>query len=259
VTRLRIAIALLAAVIATPAAFAAPVFAGPVNPDLLPDLQMAPLFNLYVSTTPGGSKRLRFGTLVNNVGDGAIEVRGKRRVGNEMTRVVQYVYRGDGTGHAILKPNATLHYSGDGHDHFHIERFIRTTLKPMPGNPASIKERRGRKLGFCLVDTLKLYTNVPPNATANPAYFGCGNSTSQHVRMGISVGWGDVYTPELAFQAIDVTNLPAGAYKICATVNPAGLWTEKGSNSANNSYWLELNLDAANNQVSTTGSGDTPC
>jgi hypothetical protein len=259
VTRLRITIALLAAVIATPATFAAPVFAGPANPDLLPDLQMAPLFNLYMSTTTAGRKRLRFGTLVNNVGDGAIEVRGKRRVGKEMTRVVQFVYRGDGTGHGILKPNATLHYSGDGHDHFHIERFIRTTLKPMPGNPVGSKVRRGRKIGFCLVDTVRMFNNVPPNATSNPAYFGCGNSRSQHVQMGISVGWGDVYTPELAFQAIDVTGLPAGAYKICATVNPAGLWTEKASNSANNSYWLELNMDAANDEVEVTGSGDTPC
>ena len=101
--------------------------------------------------------------------------------------------------------------------------------------------------------------NVPPNATSNPAYFGCGNSSSQNVRIGISVGWGDVYTPELAFQAIDASGLPAGAYKICATVNPSGLWNEKGSHSANNSYWMEVTLDAANNDVSVTGSGDTPC
>ena len=258
-TRFRIAIALLAAVIAMPATFAAPAFAGTPSPDLLPDLQMAPLFNLYVSTTPGGKKRLRFGTLVNNVGDGAIEVRGRKRVGNEMTRVVQFVYRGDGTGHAILKPDARMHYSGDGHDHFHIERFIRTTLKSMPGNPGGTKERRGRKIGFCLVDSLQMHSNVPPNAASTPAYFGCGNSLSQYVQMGISVGWGDVYTPELAFQAIDVTDLPAGSYKICARVNPGGLWTEKGGNFANNSYWLELSLDAANNDVEVTGSGSTPC
>lgn len=258
-TRLRMAVALLAAMMAMPAAFATPVFAGSANPDLLPDLQMAPLFDLYVSTTQAGRKRLRFGTLVNNVGDGAIEVRGKKRHGDEMTRVVQFVYRGDGTGHAILKPNARLHYSGDGHDHFHIERFIRTTLKSMPGNPSASRERRGRKIGFCLVDTVQMQTNVPPNSTSNRAYFGCGNSSSQFVKMGISVGWGDVYRPELAFQAIDVTGLPAGAYKICATVNPSGIWTEKGSNSANNSYWMELSLDAANDQVAVTGSGDTPC
>ena len=59
-TRLQIAIALLAALIAMPTAFAAPVFAGPVNPDLLPDLTMAPLFNVYVSTTPGGRQASAF-------------------------------------------------------------------------------------------------------------------------------------------------------------------------------------------------------
>ena len=51
---------------------------------------MAPLFGLTVNTTTHGNKRLRFGTIVYNVGDGPMEVRGKNRSGLEMTRVRQW-------------------------------------------------------------------------------------------------------------------------------------------------------------------------
>ena len=77
--------------------------------------------------------------------------------------------------------------------------------------------------------------------------------------MGISLGWGDTYTPNLAFQAIDVTDLPVGSYRLCATVNANSMWTEKADNHANNSYWMDLEIDAANNQLTPTSSGTTPC
>lgn len=255
-TRIRLGIAFLVAILATPAAFAAPVLAARTN--LLPDLQMAPLFSVQLSTTGGGNRRLRFGTIVYNVGDGPMEVRARKRVGNELKHVEQWLTRSDGSRHGVLKPDARVFYSGDGHDHFHISRFITARLKPLPGNPAG-GERRGRKIGFCLVDTLRMEANIPPNATPVPAYFGCGDIHSQHVRMGISVGWGDVYGPYLAFQAVDVTNLPAGSYRLCATVNSKSLWTEKGNNHANNSYWMDIELDVAGDTVSVTDAGATSC
>jgi hypothetical protein len=253
----RFVMAFLIAAVAAPAAMVTPAAAGSPVSDLLPDLKMAPLFNPYVSTTPGGKKRLRFGTLVQNVGDGALEVRGKRRVGDEMTRVVQVVYRSDNTTRRIVKPTARFFYAGDGHDHFHLERFIVSRLTPMPGTGGA--ERRGRKIGFCLVDSTKMNSDVPPNQAQFPHYFGCGSSSSQSVMTGISVGWGDIYGPELAFQAIDVTGLPAGNYRLCATVNKAALWTEKNNNASNNQYWMELALNPATNSVSVTNEGSSAC
>ena len=76
--------------------------------------------------------------------------------------------------------------------------------------------------------------------------------------MGISVGWGDVYAPDTAYQSIDVTQVHAGSYQICATVNPRGIWTEKGPNYANNSYWMHMELDPAGDSLVVTNSGNTP-
>jgi Lysyl oxidase len=251
-TRLRLAIAVMAASLLVPGV-ALPVAAGE-SADLLPDLEMAPIFGLQL-TTKNGRKRVRFGTIVNNVGDGPMEVIAKSRSGREMRRISQRFYRPDGTSYGIRKPSSAF-YAGDGHDHWHIERFIDVALTPLPGTVS--EPRYLRKIGFCLVDLLR-NPNWAPEDIADGTYFSCGSSGSQRVRMGISVGWGDVYAPDTAFQTIDVTQVPAGSYQICATVNPHGIWTEKGTNYANNSYWMHMELDPANNELMVTNSGNTPC
>jgi len=162
---------------------------------------------------------------VFNVGDGPIEVRGRARKGDEMTRIRQWIYRSDGTSRGVLKPDAEIFYARDGHDHFHVARFIVVRLRPNPGTVAS----------------------------------DCGWQQSCRVTLGVSVGWGDYYPPEFTFQSIDASGLPQGSYRICATVNPKGIWTEKNNNFANNSYWMDLDLNVASNQLTVTGTGETAC
>lgn len=251
-TRLRLLIALLATTLSMPAAFASPALAAPN--DLLPDLQMAPIYGVQL-TTKSGRKRLRFGTIVYNVGDGAIEVQGRKRVGNEMSRVSQWIYRADGSRREVVKPDARMIYSGDGHDHYHVARFIVARLTRTDG---SADERPLRKIGFCLVDLLPM-PGRDPGEIVDAAYRSCGSTKSIRVRMGISVGWGDDYAPDRPYQSIDVTKLPAGSYRLCATVNPKGIWTEEDNDRANNSYWLDVELDAANNDMTVIGGGSTAC
>lgn len=255
--RAQASIALAAVALLAPLAQAAPAVAA--APDLLPDMRMAPVYSLQLTTGANGRKKLRFGTISFNVGDGPLEVRARNRAGNEMQRIVQWVYRSDGTGHGVLKPDARMFYSGDGHDHWHVARFIVVRLKPTPAS-AGGTDRRIRKIGFCLVDSTALTgSDLPPNAAASPVYGNCGTIESNRVRVGVSVGWGDNYPPEFAHQAIDVTGLPPGTYRLCATVNPRGIWTEKNNNHANNSSWMDLNLDVASNALTVTETGQTPC
>ena len=252
----RAAIALAVAGLLTPVAEASPALAGPT--DLLPDLQMAPIYSLQLKTSAAGRKRLRFGTVVQNVGDGPIEVRASDRNGREMQTIVQSIHASDGSARALAKPDARAFYSGDNHDHFHIARFIVARLTPLPGNTATTV-RKYRKIGFCLVDTSAMTSDQPPNAAPSRSYLGCGTRSSESVRMGISVGWVDVYAPELKRQSIDVTDLPTGDYRLCVTVNRKGLWTERGDNRSNNSYWLEMALDVAADRLSVIATGSTPC
>ena len=154
-----------------------------------------------------------------------------------------------------MTKNVRVSYEDDGHNHFHIRKFIVATLTRLDG-PADT--RRLRKIGFCLVDTLKRSPEVPGGA-ANPRYFGCGTRYSTSVTTGISNGWGDIYSPNTRYQQIDVTGLPAGSYQLCVTVNPLGAWTEKNGVSDNNTYWFTLNLNPAAATVAPTAEGEGAC
>ena len=254
----RAGIALAAALLMAPTGLTAPAKAAT---NLLPDMMMAPIYDIQLTTSARGRTKLRFGTVAFNVGDGPMEVRAGRRDGRYMTEIAQWLYRSDGTGHAVPKPDATVFFRGDGHDHWHVERFFSVRLSPR-GNLRDDQtlRRRIRKIGFCLVDSRSLGGAArPPNAADRPSYFVCGDAGSRRIKIGVSVGWGDDYPPDFVFQSINVSGLPQGQYRLCATVNPRGLWTEKDDNRANNSHWLDLDLDVARMKVAITGSGDTRC
>jgi hypothetical protein len=250
-TRNRFGTALFVALLLTPLLTVTPVSAR--TGDRFPDLEMAPLNQLALATVEG-HKAIRFMTIVYNVGDGPMQMRAKRRVGNELKRVFQIITNQDGTTRRIRKYGAQVFYSGDGHDHFHIARFNVVRLTPAPGNTYTMTERRLRKIGFCLVDSIRK-SPAPPNQAPSPSFYSCGYSGSTFVRTGISVGWGDIYSPSTAFQDIDVSGLPDGNYRLCATVNPLGVWTEKGKNYANNSTWTDVHMDQANNVLEKINEG----
>lgn len=254
--RVRAGIALAALMLMSPTGLASPALGAS---DLLPDMKMAPIYGIQVATTANGHKKLRFGTVAFNVGDAALEVRARNRSRGELLDVFQWVYRSDGTGRSLPKSKARVFYTGDGHDHWHVERFMVMRLTPNPGTATS-SVRRIRKIGFCLVDSMRITASQrPPNASEFPVYGNCGVRASKRITVGVSVGWGDNYPPEFAFQAIPVDGLPAGSYRLCATVNPRGLWTEKNNNFSNNSYWLDIDLDVANDDVTVTDGGATAC
>jgi hypothetical protein len=250
----RLVVTLVAAFLVGPTLLPSSVLAS--SADLLPDLQMAQPYSVQVTTADSGRKKLRFGTIAYNVGDGAIEVRAGDRNGREMHNIRQWIHRSDGSGRAVAKPDARVFYSGDGHDHWHVARFIVVRLTSLE-TPDT--QRRIRKIGFCLLDSVSMGAERPPNSPSGPVYVSCGTLQNTKIKVGVSVGFGDNYPPDFAHQAIDVTGLPAGTYRLCATVNPHGIWTEKGNNFSNNSYWMDINLDVASNDVTVTGSGATPC
>ena len=77
--------------------------------------------------------------------------------------------------------------------------------------------------------------------------------------MGISPGWGDDYKPFFNHQWIDIVGLETGTYRMCATVNGTGMWQEKNQNLANNSAWLDLEIDSDGPSLSVVASGDSDC
>jgi hypothetical protein len=236
--------------------------------ELLPDLKMGDIYSIRLEQSRAGRPRLRFGTIVWNVGDGPLEVRAAAREGDVMRDLVQRISMRGGAATTYAPPEAEAFYAGDGHDHWHIKAFITISLYARSASPEdpvvgpTVSERGLRKIGFCLTDLVRAPATLRPANAAPRIGFpvsGCGTRRSQEVRMGISPGWGDDYKPFFNHQWIDIAGLVPGTYRMCATVNSTGLWREKDDNLANNSSWLDLEISGERPSFRVVASGDTDC
>jgi hypothetical protein len=228
---------------------------GDTPDDLLPDLELMPIYGVTLRTTNTGRKRIRFGTRAANIGAGPLEVRGRARNQKRMTEIYQFIYSAQGGGREIAQPDSTMFWAGDGHNHWHVDRFVSVEFYKV----GATQTRRIRKIGFCLMDSLRSSQKVP-NTPEVRGYGpgGCGNKVQmESLQMGISVGWADDYPPMIRFQWIDITGLPRGVYRLCARVNPLGRWLE--SNAENNYYWQDVWVNRGLTQFQLRGSGRTAC
>jgi putative cell wall-binding protein len=236
------ALVLAAAVIPPPAAVAAT--------DKLPDLRMAPLTGFYTQTV-GGVRRLRFTTIMTNEGAGALEVRGNRaNLGEQHLQTAQRIFDTAG-GSRGVGSRALMEYARDGHDHWHIQGVM---LYQMWADSGVV--RRGTKVGFCFLDSRRWILSLPgaPQSQVYPEHL-CGDSGDLSNRMGLSVGWGDEYPANFAFQWIDITGMPAGDYVVQARADEQNWYLE--SNEANNCAWARVRVAASNGSVAILSSGRT--
>ena len=255
---------LLALLLVASTVGAAPAAAAPG--DLLPDLKMGDIYNIRLEESRGGRLRLRFGTIVWNVGDGPLQVEGSDRDGDVMRNLVQRISGRGGADRTYAPVGAQAFYSGDGHNHWHINAFITISLFSKDTgeavDPVALADRGLRKIGFCLTDLVRAPASLRPSNAASRIGFpviGCGTRASQEFTMGISPGYGDDYKPFFNHQWIDVVGLETGTYRMCATVNSTGMWQEKDQNLANNSSWLDVGIDAERSRMTVVASDDTDC
>lgn len=238
--RVALAIALLVTTLA-----ARPVAAAT---DRLPDLRMASLTSMYTETA-GGERRLRFPAIMTNEGSGPLEVRGTRANLDEAhLRTRQAIYNTDG-GVRTVDNRALMEYAADGHDHWHIQGVMLYQLWSDSG-----VVRRGTKVGFCFLDSRRYNLSLPgaPQSQVYPEST-CGDQGDLTNRMGLSVGWGDEYPADFAFQWIDITTLPAGEYTVQARADEQNWYVE--SNETNNCAWARVRIAATNGLVSVISGG----
>lgn len=201
--------------------------------DLLPDLGMKPVRDVQIQNTQDGQRLLRFATVIVNVGAGSFELHGQRpdTTITDMT-TTQRIFNDDG-GHRDRPTAATLFYSGDGHDHWHVrnledyELFRKSDGQLVGTSP---------KNGFCF------FGNERHGATGDSSYTGCARNQPQalQVTMGLSRGWGDLYGPFIYGQFIDITDLPDGEYRLKVTADGADWFLEE--DETNNFTWADLQI-----------------
>ena len=242
---LRMALALVLVGVSPPAS--TPAAAGT---DRLPDLRMAPLSN-FSTELSGGERRLRFRTIMTNEGSGPLEVRGRRdNLSQPHLRTQQAIH--DGSGNVRLADSrALMEYAVDGHDHWHIQGVMLYQMWSADG-----AVRRGTKVGFCFLDSYR-YDLSLPGAPQSPVYPErvCGDRGDLTNRMGLSVGWGDDYPANFAYQWIDISTLAPGDYTVQARADEQNWYLE--SNESNNCAYARVRITATNGPVQVLGSGRT--
>jgi hypothetical protein len=201
-------------VASTPLGFPFPVDAGTPN-------------SCYVDETfaTHATRCLRFTSEVDNVGAGPLTLRIKWADASSVPpsaamipgecQAQQVVRRTDGSITHRAAGGCTWHWQ---HGHFHYLNFVEFTLhKVSPdgyfgfGSPGPNGPRDYVGQPDC---------NVPAvTSTAPPQTW---------VTMGVSPGWGDIYTWDTPSQFIDITKTPPGVYDIVSTTNPAKKLTVAG-------------------------------
>ena len=192
--------------------------------EVLPDLAMAPLGDFRIQWV-NGRKLLRFTAMMVNGGAGHFEVRGRRDSTSEPMVIRQVIFQNSSHSSPTarqIRTNAVAKYSGDGHNHWHVQEMMRYDLW------GTTRRLRGAKVGFCFLDSDVWYSGAPG---FGPSYYrGAWCSSDPNAlsnRMGISIGWGDEYEWFLAYQWVDITGLPNGTYTLRGMVDPYGFFLEQ--------------------------------
>jgi hypothetical protein len=249
--RLRRAAVLLIAVTLLVVGLAAP---GPAAADhgvdaQAPDLGMAPLTDFSVQKRPKGQRWLRFSAVIVNVGPGPFQAYGHADAGGELSVDQQFrTTSGTIANHAT---DATMYWSGDGHNHWHVRDLEQYVLEGQNGKTRLY----GEKHGFCFWDNYR-YDTTLPDYPSDAFYTGsnsCRTLTDGTVLMGLSIGWGDRYPATIVDQYINISGLPAGEYTVTATADWANWFAESDEN--NNSTTARIRISKNGVTVLDPGSG----
>jgi hypothetical protein len=228
----------------------------PVGRPVLPDLSPKPQLNVIVQRV-GAKWRIRFDTVLVNVGKGDFILRATRMVGATWHAEQDIPYSGSGARRVSVP--ARLVWGGDGHNHWHIARIAAVELVPLDAKRRPVRSSPSladHKAGFCFYD----HTHELPRGRGEATYSAksCGKRDAVVVGMGLSEGWNDTYTMDLPGQSIDVTQLPNGNYRLYTVVDEQR-WFREASRK-NNRTWIDIKLFKTANGLaaSTIGTGPTP-
>ena len=240
----------------------------PLEADALPDFfpTLSGSFSID-QTTQSGRSLLRFGTQVNNQGEGpAVLVSGRPGVdpipsGAPITswvnpdgsqNVLQAVYKFNGSSFSLSRYDIAGRFLfHDSHGHLHYEGYASyRLLHNNGGQPGGVVQRPdgrgsvGAKTGFCLINILSSFTmeNGQDSSTL-PGYNRPGQpNTGCGLLQGVHVGRADVYSAGLTAQWLDVTGVPNGNYFFEITLDYLGSIAE--TNETNNTKVFPVNINA---------------
>jgi hypothetical protein len=223
-----------------------------------PDLTLAATMDLKVITLRDGRQQLRFTSAVVNLGQGPLVVAGRRPAPGQPWEVVQQFIGPDGSVEREIPVNVQPVWGGDGHNHWHVPDVARYRLLRLDDGGVVA---RNHKIGFCFYDN-KVFRSLPetPQYPGFPDDTGCahGDPEATSFRMGLSVGFADIYRWRVPGQSIDITGLPGGRYRLEGRANgDDALYQTAGTNHLG---WVDFRLirDHRTARVEILGYSPTP-
>jgi Ca-dependent carbohydrate-binding module xylan-binding/Lysyl oxidase/Fibronectin type III domain len=186
---------------------------------LLPDLVQQPPTQLGVVQS-SASWRLGFNSAVENHGAGPLMINGHRPDTSSSMVADQTVKMSDGSQQNYPGIGSMIFYVP--HNHWHYLGFDHYELRKASDYSFVAPDQ---KMGFCLGDRYTPNANgtrtEPPTVAGPYTSTDClpGNTSALSVSEGMSVGYGDDYSPQLEGQYIDITGVPPGQYVVVHRVN----------------------------------------
>lgn len=204
----------------------------------LPDLDQRPPTDLQIVKL-GPTWALGFTSAVENLGDGALLIRGLRRERERLMRADQVVEFADGRKLVAPEIGRLKYEPHPPHFHWHLQPFEAYTLRSVVRPSVSVRDR---KSGFCLIDrygnaVLPAPRVAPPRFTSNCA---TGQPNARTVLEGSSPGYRDRYPAFFHGQDVVVSGLSAGVYVLSHQANPLRALREK--RYTNNAASVRLRL-----------------
>ncbi|MGI8511020.1 MAG: hypothetical protein ACR2NH_00135 [Solirubrobacteraceae bacterium] len=207
-----------------------------------PDLRMGAPTDLYAQI---GRRRtvLRAANRLQNVGDGPMELRGRRKRPLRAFRMdVTQAIRKSGRGYLLRKTGGELFFKPVPGQYRYWKFVDAASLEIWSldddGKPKKMV-RRSPKQVYCLRDLLRM-ADPPRGAPGGRVYPGCNQDPDKRrVTLGTSVGWVDRYPAQYYQQYVDVTGLK-GRFAYVMTADPKNHLAE--SDEANNSSSVVVTL-----------------
>ena len=174
-----------------------------------PDFVMRRPYGLYTDRlTKAGSTVLRAGNVIDSIGAGPAELRG-RRVSRRFMDARQRIHRRDG-GILSIDTNARLEFKFAHQQRywwkFHDAARFELWRVDSRGR-RTVRVRTGPKVSYCLRDLTRTRPRLA-HSPRRPVYPSCSNNRrAEGVTLGTSPGWADIYPPAYPEQWIDVTGL----------------------------------------------------
>ena len=185
----------------------------PLLPNLVPWGGFAA--DYFVNREPDGRRFLRFSAGVTNIGQGPLEFQGISKKASSTLPEFQVFYFPKSGSTSTLVGQCVYDADNLLWDVFHIAEY---RLRDLNGNQVGTAQ----KASFCVADDYRLTPPVPGSPTM-PRYRTCPHgSRLKKIKVGLSVGWSDVYAWPRAGQFVDVTNIPSGSYLLEMEANPEG-------------------------------------